>query len=167
MPGSNIPTNNSVIAQNLKLNYEYTMQIMTSVETASGTGTFSPLAKGFDNITEAMNEVVSQFSFLSDEGWGSSYVTGAQPTYTLTGYRVTGDAAQDFIFGNDVLYGFGKARETTMIITSPDGTHIEVPVTLAGISRSGGAANAPTAISVTIHFRGKPKITTATTVSET
>lgn len=54
-----------------------------------------------------------------------------------------------------------------MIITSPDGTHIEVPVTLAGISRSGGAANAPTAISVTIHFRGKPKITTATTASET
>lgn len=79
---------------------------------------------------------------------------------------MTGDAAQDYIFSDAVYYNWGKARETKIEMTCPDGTVITCPVTLAKISRSGGAANSATAVSVEIHFNGKPTIS-ETTVSET
>lgn len=153
--------NGSVKASELKLNYEYELLIRTSVSGGSGGGiteTFAPVLAGFDNITEAINEVVSQFSFLADKGWGSTYVTGGQYIFTLSGYRVEGDAAQDYIFSSEVYNSFGKGRETKLKVTTPDGYTIECPATLAKISRSGGGANTPTAISVEIHTNGKPTV---------
>lgn len=161
--------NGSVKASELKLNYEYELLIRTSVSGGSGGGVtenFSPVAAGFDNITEAINEVVSQFSFLADKGWGSTYVTGGQYIFTLSGYRVVGDTAQDYIFSNETYGAFGKARESKIKITTPDGLIIECPVTLAKITRSGGASNSPTAVSVEIHTNGKPTATKASEISD-
>ena len=119
------------------------------------------IEKGFDNISEALNEVLYQNAFIGDGGYGSSYVTGGQLTVTLSGVRFVGDPAQDYIFGDAVYYNWGKARETDITLESPDGSKISCPITLAKISRSGGAANNGTAISVEIHFNGKPTIETA------
>lgn len=157
MPGSAIPKNNSISAGNLSINYEYQLQIMTGVKEDSGTTPdYKTVAAGFDNIAESLNEVLYQSNFLSDEGWGSSYVTGGQIIVTLTGVRVKGDPAQDYIFSSDVMLGFGIARQTVFRIVLPEGGAIYCPATLAKITRSGGAANQPTAISVEIHFNGKP-----------
>lgn len=150
--------NDSIKAKELSLNHEYTIGIATYAS-STGDPSIQPLRKGFDNISESLNEVLYQSNFLSDEGWGSSYVTGGQYIVTLTGVRVKGDRAQDYIFSDAVMNGFGAARETQIVLGLPDGGTLTCPVTLAKITRSGGAANQPTAISVEIHFNGKPTYT--------
>ena len=60
--------------------------------------TYSPLCGGIDNLTEALNEIVQQYFFLCDKGFARNHVTGMAPSYTMTGRRVIGDAAQDYIF---------------------------------------------------------------------
>lgn len=157
---------NTVSANQLLLNYEYKLQIVVPV--SEGLAEPQTIARGFDNISEALNEVLYQSNFLSDSGWGSSYVTGGQLTFTLTGVRVKGDPAQDYIFSDKVYFGFGSARDVQLLVTIPDNDPedpsskpimLTCNATLAKITRSGGAANQPSAISVEIHINGKPKIT--------
>lgn len=157
------PTGGTVRAEDIQLNYDYKLQIIVPNSDDSG-GTPQTIARGFDNITEAINEVLYQSSFLSDRGWGSSYVTGGQLIFTLTGVRVLGDAAQDYIFSDKVYMGFGAARDVQLLLQIPRSTAGQLTVltcnaTLAKITRSGGAANQPCAISVEIHINGKPEIT--------
>ena len=142
------------------LNYDYELSINTTP--AGQTSTMAEIKAGFDNIAEALNEVLYQNSFLGDEGYGSSYVTGGQLIVTLSGVRMIGDTAQDYIFSDEVYYNWGKARQTDISMTCPDGTTITCPVTLAKITRSGGAANNATAVSVEIHFNGKPTVSSGT-----
>lgn len=158
-------TGGTVRAEDIQLNYDYKLQILVPNEDDS-TATPQTLARGFDNITEAINEVLYQSSFLSDNGWGSSYVTGGQLIFTLTGIRVLGDAAQDYIFSDKVYMGFGAARDVQLLLQIPKSsggqpTILTCNATLAKITRSGGAANQPCAISVEIHINGKPAITSA------
>ena len=152
-------TNGSVNAADLSLNYEYQLMVRTGFSGSPGGGAtenYAPVAVGFDNIT----------GFISDKGWGSSYVTGGQMIVTLTGVRVKGDKAQDYIFSDEVMYGFGKARETAFRMILPEGDMVECSATLAKITRSGGAANQPTAISVKIHFNGEPTYTAKEDITE-
>lgn len=156
-------TGGTVKAEDIQLNYDYKLQIIVP-NTEDVGGTPQTIARGFDNITEAINEVLYQTSFLSDKGWGSSYVTGGQLIFTLTGVRVLGDAAQDYIFSDKVYMGFGAARDVQLLLQIPKSTAVQPTTltcnaTLAKITRSGGAANQPCAISVEIHINGKPEIT--------
>lgn len=184
----NINTNGSVNASGLALNYNYELSIATFPTGTGGPGidrNFAVLAAGFDNITEALNEVLYQSGFISDKGWGSSFVTGGQLIITLTGVRTVGDPAQDYIFSDAVMFGFGKARETEIQLKcsdaelthssvpsgAPEGSYIggytiSCPCTLAKITRSGGAANQPTAVSVEIHLNGKPTVLPTTAITE-
>ena len=86
--------------------------IEASILTASEPSeTYSPLCDGIDNLAEALNEVVQQYFFLCDKGFARNHVTGMAPSYTLTGRRIMGDTAQDFIFTKK--YGLGADRQTT------------------------------------------------------
>ncbi len=140
----------------IALNFDYALQINTTP--SETTGTYADIKAGFSNITEAINEVVEQAPYLGDGGYSTSEVTGGQLILTLSGKRYTGDAAQDYIFSDAVYYHFGKARKTDIRLVCPDGSVITCPITLAKISRSGGAPNASTAISVEIHFNGTPTV---------
>jgi hypothetical protein len=122
--------------------------------------TWAQIKKGFANIAEALNEVLYQASFLGDGGWGSTYSTGGQYTFTLTGKRFFGDAAQDYIFSDAVIHHFGIARETQVRITRQDGTMLLWNVTLANITNSGGDANTAADISVAVHGNGPPTVLT-------
>ncbi|HNX64900.1 MAG TPA: hypothetical protein PKI60_06945 [Oscillospiraceae bacterium] len=144
----------------LALNYDYKFSINTTP--SAQTETFSQISDGFDNVSMALNEVLYQGSFLGDSGYGSTEVTGGQLTLTISGVRKIGDAAQDYIFGNAVKNSFGSARKTTFKIEDPKGNIITGSCTLAKVTESGGAANQPNAISVEIHFNGKPTYTAAT-----
>lgn len=139
---------------NIALNYDYEFSINT---TPSGESeVFAVLSDGFDNVSKALNEVLYQGSFLGDSGYGSTEVTGGQLTITLSGVRKIGDTAQDYIFSDAVMNNFGSARKTTFKIKDPKGNTITGSCTLAKITESGGAANQPNAISVEVHFNGKP-----------
>lgn len=141
--------------------YNYTVNIDT---TPSATATWAPLCAGIENLAEALNEQVQQFFFMCAKGYANNYVTGMAPVVTITGRRVKGDAAQEFIFGNK--YNLMEARETQMQIVQTDAENentntITCNVTIQNIVEINGNATDPSQISFELAFNGKPKLTTA------
>ena len=136
--------------------------VKMSIDTTPGgqSETWSEVRVGFDNMQEALNEVVQQYKFLSDEGFGRSRVTGMQPVWTLSGRRIWGDAAQDFIFSKK--YGLGAERETQGKVEYVAGGYeytITFDCTFANLQEIGGATEENSAITVEIHVDGKPTLT--------
>ena len=128
-----------------------------------GTWTYAVLGDGIDNITEALNEVVQQYFFLTDGGFAKNHVTGMAPTFTLTGRRIMGDAAQDYIFGNK--YKLDTDRQSSFQLAWEDGEGTEQTLTcdctICNIQEWSGATTDDSAISFEIRFDGKPTITPA------
>ena len=136
--------------------YSYKAEIDT---TPAGTNrTWKDLCAGFDNIAEALNESIQQYFFLCGNGFATNYVTGMAPAITLSGRRVIGDDAQDYVFG--VKYGVMNARKTHFRLTqtAQDGTTniISANVTLVNLSDISGATTDGSACSVEIRFNGEP-----------
>lgn len=141
--------------------YNYTVNIDT---TPSATATWSPLCAGIENLAEALNEQVQQFFFMCAKGYANNYVTGMAPVVTITGRRVKGDAAQEFIFSNK--YNLMEKRETQMQIVQTDAKNantntITCNVTIQNIVEINGNATDPSQISFELAFNGKPELTTA------
>lgn len=135
--------------------------IEASIDTSStGTAVYSALADGIDNLAEALNEVVQNYSFMKDSGFGSAEVTGMAPTVTLTGRRVLGDTAQDFIFSKK--YKTGADRKSTLKLEWTDGADtaksLTVPVTITKIQEYSGATTDNSAISIELAFNGAPTL---------
>lgn len=139
----------------LALNYNYKVEIDI---TPSSDPTWAEMYAGWKNLKESLNEVLHQATYFGDGGWGSTDVTGGQMTTTLAGVRMTGDAAQDYIFSNAVRYNWGSARKTNLRITAPDGAMVLWPITLAKIENSSGDANGAGDISVDLHGNGAPEV---------
>ncbi len=140
-----------------ELNYETEAFINTSPETE--TATWESLAALTKNMAESLNEVLYQTSYYADKGWGSTEVTGAQLTLTLTGDCKPTDKAYEYITSDKVMYGFGEARKTHMKLTKGD-KHVIWPITLANITKGRGDSSATNALTVTIHGNGKPVLGT-------
>ena len=138
--------------------YNLTASINTAASGA--TAVYSELADGIDNIAEALNEVVQQYFFLKDNGFAQNHVTGMAPAWTLTGRRVLGDAAQEFIFGNK--YGLDTERQTTFKLEYTNASNatvsITVPCTICNIQEFSGATIDDAAISFEIRFDGQPTV---------
>ena len=136
--------------------YSYKAEIDT---TPTGTNrTWAQICAGIDNITEALNETIQQYFFLCGNGFAANYVTGAAPAVTLTGHRVIGDTAQDYIFGKK--YALGASRDTHLRLTQTNeaGTAsvISANVTMVNLSDISGATTDGSACSVELRFNGEP-----------
>ncbi|MPW26260.1 hypothetical protein GC105_10720 [Alkalibaculum sp. M08DMB] len=142
----------------LGLNYKNVLEMNITPKEASPT--WARVGEGFANVTEALNEVLYQASYLNNAGWGSTEVTGGQYIATLTGVRAYGDLAQDYIFSHAVMFAFGEARKTTFRVTRDNQTVLEWDVTLANITDGGGDSQQPSAITVAIHGNGEPRVLT-------
>jgi len=126
--------------------------------------TYAALKEGIDNVDVNWNDVVQQYNFLSNQGYGESHVTGAAPVVTLTGRRVLGDAAQDYIAGTKVSFGAG--RESSLRLSYVDESSgaavtslFTVPCTFANIVDIGGGAGTDDSVfSCEVHFKGAPTI---------
>lgn len=130
------------------------------------TRTFVPCCAGMENLAEALNETVQQYFFYCQKGFASNFVTGMAPAYTVTGRRIIGDAAQDWIFSNSRKFGLMAERNTTFRLSRPgaDGTveRITCPVTLGNLTDVGGATTDGAPISYEIRLNGKPQMETIT-----
>lgn len=75
----------------------------------SGTENYVRVGKGFTNFTKASNSTIDQKFYIDEAGKGTSNKTGMQTIYSLTGDRVVGDPANDYIvscyekLGDDVI----------------------------------------------------------------
>lgn len=111
------------------------------------------------NMAQSLNEVLYQATYYKNKGYGSTEVTGAQMTLTVTGDVKPGDTAADYLLSDDVLYGLGDARKTHLKLQK-DKKVIIWPVTLANITPGYGDSNQPNSLSLTIHGNGRPWIGT-------
>lgn len=129
----------------------------------SATWTYAELEEGIDNIAEALNETVQQYFFLSDDGFARNHVTGMAPAFTLTGKRVMGDTAQDFIFGTK--YSLDTARQSSFKLEYTDAESTKQTITcdctICNIQEWSGTTTDDSAISFEIRFDGKPTVSPA------
>ena len=144
----------------------YNIKVSISTSGSGESASYVEFGDGIENISEALNEVVHQYQFISNGGFAKNHVTGAAPAWTLTGRRIMGDAAQDYIFGNK--YAFDTARQSSMKVEYTDsssGSPIKkgftVPCTFCNLQEFSGAATDDSAISMELRFDGKPTPTAA------
>lgn len=127
------------------------------------------LCEGIENYDYANNDATQQYQFMCGEGFADNEQTGRAPTIAVSGKRVLGDPAQDYICSLGML--LGNKLKTTVLIQSVDESGA-VPMQtsiywgctimdiVGAVGRLGGAAadNAP--FSCTIGLNGKPTVET-------
>ncbi|MGN0596354.1 MAG: phage tail tube protein [Ruminiclostridium sp.] len=139
---------------------EMTSEINLMINTTPDgeTATYNDMGIAFKNISTAINESVYSAVYLADGGFGSSTVTGAAPTISLTGdYNKTDPVCQ---YLNGIQFEIGAKRVTDIKLTR-GGKTITCSATLTSVQIAGGESNSPNSVSVTIALNGKPKVENA------
>jgi hypothetical protein len=113
------------------------------------------LGKAFKSISQTLGENVYTASYLSDDGFSSSEVTGLNFTVTFRGDFIARDPVIEYIFSREVLYGVGDARKTKLRITKGTSSVIW-DVTMTKIQEAGGEANEPNSVTLELKGAGKP-----------
>ena len=120
--------------------------------------TYAPLCKGIEGMTFNSNEQNQQFFFLCGEGFAHNEVTGGAPELQITGRRIVGDTAQDYIAGKQ--FALGADRNSSIKITA-EGKVITCDCSIGDVVTFGGNTLDVNAFSCTIRFNGEPTVTTA------
>lgn len=125
------------------------------------------LCEGIENYDYANNDATQQYQFMCGEGFANNEQTGRAPTIAVSGKRVLGDPAQEYICSLGFLQG--NKLKTTVLIQSidesgtvPEQTSIYWGCTImdivGAVSRLGGAATDNAPFSCTLGLNGKPVI---------
>ena len=133
------------------------LYIGTSV--SSSTWAYSKLCAGISGMTFTENEQNQQNFFLCGEGFADNDVTGVAPELVITGKRIVGDTAQDYIAG--LQFKLGEERRSSVKIIA-GGKEIICGCTIGNISSFGGQTLDQNAFGCTIRFNGKPNVSDAT-----
>lgn len=126
---------------------------------AAGTWTYAKLCKGIEGMEFNENEQNQQFFFLCGEGFAHNETTGAAPELTITGRRIVGDTAQDYIAG--LQFQLGEDRNSSVKIIA-EGKQMICDCTIGAITTFGGQTLDVNAFGCTIRFNGKPVVTDVT-----
>jgi hypothetical protein len=109
-----------------------------------------------------VNEQNQQYFFLCGHGGADNEVTGIAPEYAVSGRRIIGDGAQDYIVS--LRYALGDDRKSSMkveIYNAAD-TLVETivaDVTITDIVDFGGATTDNEPFSCTLRVNGIPTVT--------
>ena len=121
--------------------------------------TYSQLCKGIESMTFNSNEQNQQYFFLCGEGFAHNEVTGGAPELQISGRRIAGDAAQDYIVGKQ--FALGDERNSSVRITTAEGKQITCDCSIGDMVSFGGATLDVNTFGCTIRFNGKPTVTDA------
>ena len=124
---------------------------------AAGTWTYAKLCKGIEGMTFSENEQNQQYFFICGQGFAHNETTGAAPELVISGRRIVGDAAQDYIAGKQ--FALGSDRNSNVKIVA-EGQVITCDCTIGAITSFGGSTLDINAFGCTIRFNGKPTVTT-------
>ena len=119
---------------------------------------YAALCKGIKGIQVNINENVVTEQYLCGEGHAHHEVTGLAPLSQVTGDRVEGDAAQDFIAG--LQFKLGSDRVTSVKVTT-SGKVITCEAVVTDVVTFGGNSAELKPFNCNIRFNGKPSITDA------
>lgn len=125
---------------------------------SSGTWTYSPLCEGIESMTFNSNEQNQQYFFLCGEGFAHNETTGAAPELQISGRRIVGNPAQDYIAGKQ--FALGTDRNSSIKITA-EGKVITCACSIGDVVSFGGSTLDVNTFSCTIRFNGEPTVTDA------
>lgn len=124
-----------------------------------GSQKWGDMTQAFKNISHTINEKTFTASYLCDEGFESTIVTGASPALALSGDYIKGDPVCEYL--EDIQYEIGDGRISEIEMERGSIT-VTCPVTLTGVAIAGGESTAPNTVNVNIAFNGKPTVTKGT-----
>ena len=119
--------------------------------------TYSDLCAGIESMTFNSNEQDQTYYFLCGNGFAHHEVTGAAPELQISGRRVAGDTAQDYIVGKQ--FALGTDRNSSVRITTAEGKYITCPVSIGDVVSFGGNTLDVNSFSCTLRFNGTPTVT--------
>ena len=136
------------------------IEIGTSATTANPpVWTYSELCEGIESMSFASNEQNQQYFFLCGQGFAHNEVTGGAPELQISGRRVAGNAAQDYIAGKQ--FALGTDRNSSVKITTAEGKVITCDCSIGDVVVFGGNTLDVNSFGCTIRFNGKPSVTDA------
>ena len=136
------------------------IEILTDVSSATPpVETWSELCAGIESMSFANNEQNQQYFFLCGNGFAHNEVTGAAPALTVSGRRVKGDAAQDYIEG--LQFSLGTDRACKVKVTTAEGKVISCDCTIGEVAVFGGNTLDTNTFNCVIYFNGAPTVTNA------
>lgn len=122
--------------------------------------TYKKLCKGIESVTFTPNEQNQQYFFICGQGFAHNEVTGGAPELTVSGRRIAGDDAQDFIVGKQ--FALGNDRNTSVKIIA-EGKQIVCDATIGDVTSFGGNTLDINSFGCTIRFNGAPTVSTPST----
>lgn len=133
------------------------LYIGTSATTADPpVWTYAKLCKGIEGMTFNSNEQNQQYFFLCGNGFAHNEVTGGAPELQVTGRRIVGDTAQDYIVGKQ--FALGADRNSSVKIIA-GGKQIICDCSIGDVVSFGGNTLDVNTFSCTIRFNGTPVVT--------
>ena len=139
------------------MNANWVNEIYIGTSESGGAWSYAKLCKGIESMEFNENEQNQQYFFLCGQGFAHNETTGAAPELVVSGRRIVGDAAQDYIAGKQ--FALGTDRNTSVKIVA-EGNVITCDATIGAITSFGGSTLDVNAFGVTIRFNGKPTVTT-------
>lgn len=138
------------------LNYQYANLIDTTPNGSDHTWAF--LGQGINEITSENEDKIDEQDDYSTGGNTVTTVTGVKNTVSVSGTRVIGDAAQDYIASLQEVVG--PERETYYRIVSPTGEIVQEKITVKDINFNGpsGSSSDKQAVSCTFARNDTPEI---------
>ena len=133
----------------------------TDLDSDKDKASWAKLLRGISTITPSAADTTDATPYWDGEGFVDTEVTGKNITFALSGHRVMGDPAQDYVASH--FLDIGDKLRTLARWTDPAGNVVESVATLTSIVPFGGAANVKQTFSFTLAFNGKPRYTPATT----
>lgn len=144
------------------LNPEWVVKAHIGTVYSATTWTYSALCAGIESFEPSVNEQNVQAFYMCGNGGANNEVTGIAPEYAVSGHRIWGDAAQDYISG--LKYKLGQDRKSSLKVEVYDGTTkketIIADCTITDIVDFGGNATDLVPFSCTIRVNGIPTVTT-------
>ena len=144
------------------LNPEWVVKAYVGTTYTSSAWSYSALCAGIESIEPSVNEQNQQAFYMCGNGGANNEVTGIAPEYAVSGHRVWGDPAQDYIAG--LKYKLGQDRKSSFKVELYDHTTLKETITtdctITDIVDFGGNATDLVPFSCTIRVNGIPTVTT-------
>lgn len=148
---------------NFKNSLEIDINGGTDLDNDKANANWAKLSRGISTITPSAADKTDATPYWDGEGFSDTEVTGKNITFALSGHRVMGDPAQDYVASH--FLDIGDKLRTLARWTDPAGNVVESVATMTSIVPFGGAADVKQTFSFTLALDGKPDYTPASTQS--
>lgn len=146
-----------------ELNFKNTLEIDinggTDLDSDKANASWAKLSRGISTITPSAADKTDATPYWDGEGFSDTEVTGKNITFALSGHRVMGDPAQDYVASH--FLDIGDKLRTLARWTDPAGNVVESVATMTSIVPFGGASDVKQTFSFTLALDGKPVYTPA------